>query len=157
MSFVRREAMCFSPSSITINNVRLKVIGSTEGVDPKILKSIEEAEAATAANDGGTLLVCFNYGGQREIAEAVRNVVRSGVSADEITEDVIAQHLYAPEVPPMDVIVRTSGEQRLSNFMLWRAAYSEFIFIQKNWPDMTKDDVTSIMNEYAKRQRRFGE
>ena len=71
-------------------------------------------------------------------------------------EELIAQNLYAPEVPPLDVVVRTSGEQRLSNFMLWRSAYSEFIFIEKNWPDMTKEDVTFIMEEYARRQRRFG-
>lgn len=139
------------------NNVRMKVIGSTEGVDPKILKSIEDAEAATASNTGGTFLLCFNYGGQREIAEAVKRIVASGVSAEEINEEVIAQNLYAPEIPPIDMIVRTSGEQRLSNFMLWRAAYSELFFLEKNWPDMTKDDVASIMNEYAKRQRRFGE
>ena len=139
------------------NNVRMKVVGSTEGVDPKILKSIEEAEAATASNTGGTFLLCFNYGGQREIAEAVKQIVASGIAADDINEEVIAQHLYAPEIPPIDMIVRTSGEQRLSNFMLWRAAYSELYFIEKNWPDMTKDDVASIMNEYAKRQRRFGE
>lgn len=139
------------------NNVRMKVIGSTEGVDPKILKSIEDAEAATASNTGGTFLLCFNYGGQREIAEAVKRIIATGVSADEINEEVIAQNLYAPEIPPIDMIVRTSGEQRLSNFMLWRAAYSELFFLEKNWPDMTKDDVASIMNEYAKRQRRFGE
>lgn len=139
------------------NNVRMKVIGSVEGVDPKILKSIEDAEAATASNTGGTFLLCFNYGGQREIAEAVKRIIATGVSADEINEEVIAQNLYAPEIPPIDMIVRTSGEQRLSNFMLWRAAYSELFFLEKNWPDMTKDDVASIMSEYAKRQRRFGE
>lgn len=139
------------------NNVRMKVIGSTEGVDPKILKSIENAEAATASNTGGTFLLCFNYGGQREISEAVKKIVASGISAEEINEEVIAQNLYAPEIPPIDMIVRTSGEQRLSNFMLWRAAYSELFFLEKNWPDMTKDDVASIMSEYAKRQRRFGE
>ncbi len=137
-------------------NVRLKILGSRENVDAKILKAIDKAEADTAHNTGGELAVCFNYGGQREIVEAVKKIVQSGVSEDEITEEVIAQNLYAPEVPPIDVVVRTSGEQRLSNFMLWRAAYSEFIFLKKNWPDMTKDDVTAIMDEYANRQRRFG-
>lgn len=139
------------------NNVRLKVIGSLEGVDPKIVKSIKDAEKATEANDGGTFLLCFNYGGQREIVDAVKNIVVSGVPADEITEATIAANLYAPEAPPADLIVRTSGEKRLSNFMLWRAAYSEFIFLDKAWPDMTKNDVTAIMDEYAKRHRRFGE
>ena len=81
---------------------------------------------------------------------------KHGVDIDDIDEALIAQNLYAPEVPPLDVVVRTSGEQRLSNFMLWRSAYSEFIFLKKNWPDMTKEDVTAIMEEYSSRQRRFG-
>tara|TARA_B100000686_G_scaffold110814_1_gene117953 strand:+ start:602 stop:1300 length:699 start_codon:yes stop_codon:yes gene_type:complete len=138
------------------HNVRLKVIGSREGVDPKIIKAIEKAEAATAGNTGGEFALCFNYGGQREIVDAVKKLVQEGVSTDEITEESIARHLYAPEVPPIDMVVRTSGEQRLSNFMLWRSAYSEFLFLEKNWPEMTKDDVTAIIKEYAKRQRRFG-
>lgn len=137
-------------------NIRLKVLGSKEGVSDKILKAIEKAEAATAENTGGEFALCFNYGGQLEITEAVKKIVQSGVSADDITEELIAQNLYAPEVPPIDILVRTSGEQRLSNFMLWRSAYSELLFLKKNWPDMTKDDVTSIMKEYSRRQRRFG-
>lgn len=138
------------------NNVQLKVIGSREGVDAKIIKAIEKAEAETAHNTGGVFALCFNYGGQTEIVDAVKKVVQSGVEAEAVSEELISAALYAPDVPPVDIIVRTSGEQRLSNFMLWRAAYSEFLFLEKSWPDMTKDDVTSIMKEYAKRQRRFG-
>jgi undecaprenyl diphosphate synthase len=138
------------------HNVRLKVLGASDDVDPKILKAIEKAEAATAANTGGVFALCFNYGGQREIVDAVKKLVQEGASADAITEEAIEQNLYAPEVPPIDIVVRTSGEQRLSNFMLWRSAYSEFLFLEKNWPDMTKEDVAAIMKEYAKRQRRFG-
>jgi len=137
-------------------NMRLRVLGSREGVDKKILKAIDKAEAETAGNTGGVFALCFNYGGQLEIADAVKKIVQSGISADEITEDTIAAHLYTPEVPPIDMVVRTSGEQRLSNFMLWRSAYSEFLFLKKTWPEMTKDDVAFIMKEYAKRQRRFG-
>lgn len=137
-------------------NIRLKVLGSREGVDDKILKAIDKAETETAKNTAGTLALCFNYGGQLEIVDAVKKIVQSGVAPDQIDEELIAQNLYAPDVPPLDVVVRTSGEQRLSNFMLWRSAYSEFIFIKKNWPDMTKDDVTSIIKEYARRNRRFG-
>lgn len=139
------------------HNIRLRVVGSKERVDPKIIKAMENAEVETAGNDGGTLLLCFNYGGQLEIVDAVKEIVQSGVSADEVDETMIAQHLYAPDVPPVDVVVRTSGEERLSNFMLWRSAYSEFIFLKKNWPDMTKEDVGFIMEEYARRQRRFGQ
>lgn len=138
------------------HNVRLRVIGSRVGVEEKLLKAIDKAEAETAHNTGGQFLLCFNYGGQLEIADAVKKIVQAGVVVDDINEELIAQNLYAPEAPPLDVVVRTSGEQRLSNFMLWRSAYSEFIFLEKNWPDMTKDDVASIMEEYARRHRRFG-
>lgn len=138
-------------------NIRLRIAGSRDGVVPKILQAIDKAESETAHNTGGTFLLCFNYGGQLEIVDAVKQIIASGIGADEVDEKRIAQHLYTPEVPPLDVVVRTSGEQRLSNFMLWRSAYSEFIFLEKNWPDMTKEDVTFIMKEYARRHRRFGE
>jgi undecaprenyl diphosphate synthase len=137
-------------------NIRLRIAGTREGVSPKILKAIDKAEAETAHNTGGTFLLCFNYGGQLEIVDAVKAIINESVAAHEVDEKMIAEHLYTPEVPPLDVVVRTSGEQRLSNFMLWRTAYSEFVFLEKNWPDMTKDDVTFIMNEYTHRQRRVG-
>lgn len=138
------------------HGIRLKVVGSREGLEAKIIKAIENAERETAGNTAGEFLLCFNYGGQLEITEAVQKIVELGTPASEITQELIGQYIYAPEVPPVDLIVRTGGEERISNFMLWRAAYSEFLFIEKSWPDMTKDDVTFIMNEYAKRQRRFG-
>lgn len=138
------------------HNVRLRVIGSPHNVQPRILEAIKNAEAETAHNTGGTFVVCFNYGGQLEITDAVKKIVQSGVKAEAVTEELVAQNIYAPEVPPLDLLVRTSGEQRLSNFMLWRSAYAELLFLKKAWPDMTKDDVTAIMKEYARRQRRFG-
>lgn len=136
--------------------VRVVVLGGRDNLDAKILAAIENIESKTADNTAGILALCFNYGGQAEIADAVKKIVQSGVNADDITPELIAQNLYAPEVPPCDVIVRTSGEQRLSNFMLWRAAYSEFVFLEKNWPDMRKEDVTAILEEYKNRNRRFG-
>ena len=138
------------------NNVRLKVLGGRDKLDPKIIKAIDALEARTKDNTAGTLAICLNYGGQSEIVDAVKEIVRSGVDAEEITADLIAENLYNAEVPPVDLIVRTSGEKRLSNFMLWRAAYSEFLFLDKLWPDMTKEDVTEIINEFARRSRRFG-
>jgi len=138
------------------NNIKLKVLGSFDRVDQKIIKAIEEAEAQTAGNTGGTFAVCFNYGGQIEIADAVKKIVRSGVSEDDITPELIEANLYQPEIPPLDLIVRTSGEHRLSNFMLWRSAYAELLFLDKLWPDMTKDDVADILKEYTTRARRFG-
>ncbi len=138
------------------NDVRLRVIGAREGLSKALIKAIDDAEEKTKDLKSGELLLCLNYGGQLEIADAVKKIVRSGVDAESITVELISQHMYAPEVPPCDLIVRTSGEQRLSNFMLWRAAYSEFIFVDKNWPDMTRDDVTDILEEYSKRERRIG-
>lgn len=138
-------------------NVRLRIAGSPTNVDEKILKAIKGAEEKTAGNTGGTMVVCFNYGGHLEITDAVKKIVQSDVPADEITEELISKNLYVADVPAVDVIVRSSSEQRLSNFMLWRAAYSEFIFLEKNWPDMTNEDVSFIIKEYTRRQRRFGE
>lgn len=138
------------------HDVKLRVVGSREGVDSKIIEAIEKAESETAANKSGVLALCFNYGGQLEIVDAVKKLVQSGVGADDVTIDKISENLYAPELPPIDIIVRTSGEKRLSNFMLWRSAYSELMFLDKMWPDMTKKDVSSIIKEYNRRHRRFG-
>lgn len=138
------------------HNIKLKVLGVRDGLDPKILTAMDKLEDSTKDNTAGTLAICLNYGGQHEIVDAVKKIVQSGAKADDITSDLIAENLYGAEVPPVDVIVRTSGEKRLSNFMLWRAAYSEFIFLKKMWPEMTKDDVTAIIKEYSQRNRRFG-
>ncbi|OYX44196.1 di-trans,poly-cis-decaprenylcistransferase [Candidatus Saccharibacteria bacterium 32-49-12] len=140
----------------TDNDVKLVVLGTREGLDDKIVAAIEEAEALTADGSSGTFALCFNYGGHLEIAEACKKIVQSGIRPEDITPDVVAENLYSPELPPCDLIVRTSGEQRLSNFMLWRAAYSELIFLKKNWPEMTKEDVSDIIKEYQQRHRRFG-
>lgn len=137
-------------------NIRLKVLGEREGLDPKIVKAILQLEEKTKHNTAGTLAICLNYGGQREIVDAVKKIVQSGAKAEDIDANLIAENLYGAEVPPVDVIVRTSGEKRLSNFMLWRAAYSEFIFLNKQFPEMTKEDVTAIIEEYSRRHRRFG-
>lgn len=138
------------------NNVKVRILGSREGVDEKILAEIDAIEARSANNTAGTLALCFNYGGQREIADAVKEIVQAGVEADAITPELIAEYLYAPDIPPVDLIVRTGGDERISNFMLWRAAYSELMFLEKYWPDMTKEDVTAILKEYSERNRRFG-
>lgn len=137
-------------------NVKLVILGSRERLDKKIVESISKAEAATANNTGGTLAVCWNYGGQLEIVDAVKKIIKSGKTADDVTIDLISQNLYSPELPPIDMIVRTSGEMRLSNFMTWRSAYSEMHFIDKMWPDMKKQDLVDIFKEYGKRSRRFG-
>ena len=134
-------------------NVRIIVAGTDERLDKKIVQAARAAEEKTANNTRATVLLCFNYGGQKEIVEAVKKLVKSG---EEINEEGISNHLYAPDVPPCDVVVRTSGEQRLSNFMLWRVAYSELIFVEKHWPDMTAEDVKKVITEYNRRGRRYG-
>lgn len=136
--------------------VRLRFLGRREGISGKLLDGIDKAEEATKFLTKGTVLVCFNYGGQQEIADAAASCVQDGLSVEEVTPDAIAERLYAPDAPPVDIIVRTSGEQRISNFMLWRAAYSELMFVEKYWPDMTKQDVADIIKEYNRRGRRFG-
>lgn len=136
--------------------IRVRFLGRREGIGGKLLNGIDKAEEATRFLTKGTVLVCFNYGGQQEIADAARGCVEDGLKPEEVTEEAIAGRLYAADAPPVDIIVRTSGEQRLSNFMLWRAAYSELMFVEKFWPDMTKQDVADIIKEYNRRQRRFG-
>lgn len=138
------------------NNIKLRVLGSRDRLSDRIIKAIDEAELRTAGNTAGTLALCFNYGGQLEIVDAVKKIIESGVSADAVNADLVSQNLYAPEVPPLDLVVRTSGEQRLSNFMLWRVAYSEIMFIEKTWPDITKDEIANIISDFSKRSRRFG-
>lgn len=136
--------------------LRLVVLGSREGLPEKMSEAIDVAQEKTSAGTKATIAVCFNYGGQQELVYATQQMIQEGVKAEDVTIESFAQHLYHPDVPPCDLIVRTSQEQRLSNFMLWRSAYSEFIFLDKFWPDMRKADVTAIIEEYNRRQRRFG-
>lgn len=151
MQVLKRDLKVFNEK-----NVRLKVLGSREGLSSKLVSAIESAEESTKNNTGGTFALCFNYGGQQEIVDAVKKIVDSGCDSQEVDTKLIENNLYAPDVPPVDAIVRTGGEKRISNFMLWRSAYSEFIFLDKFWPDMTKDDLQYILKEYKQRQRRFG-
>lgn len=142
-------------------NVRVVFSGNrTKYVSPKIVELIERGEDLTKDNTAGTLCLCFNYGGQLEIVEATQKIVAKVAAgelrAESITEEIFAQYLYNPEVPPIDLMVRTSGEQRISNFQLWRVAYSEMIFLDKAWPDMTSDDVENVLAQYANRDRRMG-
>lgn len=136
--------------------IRIRVLGVKDGLEDGLIKAAAEAEEATAGLTRGTLCICFNYGGQRELVDATKKCIEDGLAPDEVTEQAIAERLYAPEVPSLDMVVRSSDEHRLSNFMLWRSAYSELLFLEKFWPDMRKADVTAIIEEYNRRQRRFG-
>jgi undecaprenyl diphosphate synthase len=138
------------------NGIRVRFLGRRDRVEAKVLKAMEKAEKATEHLTEGNLSICLDYGGQQEIADAARACLHDGLTEDEITPEALAARLYYPEVPPIDMVVRTSGEQRISNFMLWRIEYSELFFIEKHWPEMTKADVTAIIEEYDRRSRRFG-
>jgi undecaprenyl diphosphate synthase len=142
------------------NNVLVRIIGEREGLDPQIRSLLEEAESLTRANSGLTLVVAFNYGGRQEIAGAARQVAeavaRGRVRPDEVNAELLARYLNAPDLPDPDLIIRTSGEQRLSNFLLWQAAYSEFVFLPIYWPDFDRAALESAIAEYRRRERRFG-
>lgn len=142
------------------NNVRVRIIGTRAGLDPSLVRLIDDVEAKTAANTGLVLIVAFNYGGKAEIVDATRRIaadVAAGRLAPEaITEDVLAANLYTSGLPDPDIIIRTSGEQRISNFLLWQAAYAEFIFVDENWPDFNESSLVRVFEEYSRRDRRFG-
>jgi len=142
------------------NNVRVRIIGERTGLDRDICLLLQEAEDLTRGNDGLTLVVAFNYGGRQEIARAARHlaieVAAGRLSADEVTPDRLGSYLHAPDISDPDVIIRTSGEQRLSNFLLWQAAYSELVFVPINWPDFDRAALEGAIAEYRRRERRFG-
>jgi undecaprenyl diphosphate synthase len=142
------------------NGVRVRVIGERDSLDPDIRRLLEEAEELTGANTNLLLVVAFNYGARDEIARAVQriaaNVASGVVKPDAITEEMIGQHLDAPEIADPDLIIRTSGEQRLSNFLLWQAAYSELVFTPVYWPDFDRAALEAAIEEYRRRERRFG-
>lgn len=136
--------------------IRLRFLGRRDVISAQLRAAIERAEEATKDQQGGTLAICMDYGGQQEIADAASACLVDGLRAEEITPAAIEARLYAPDIPSVDMLIRTSGEQRISNFMLWRVAYSELMFVDKFWPEMTKQDVTAIIEEYNRRSRRFG-
>ena len=135
------------------NNIKCVVLGGEDHVDAKLLKTIRSAEEITKDCTGTTVCFCFNYGGQQEIVDAAKKLAESGA---DFTVENFNKSIYHPEIPPCDMIVRTSGEQRISGFMLWRAAYSEFLFLDKYYPDMESEDISNIISEYNSRNRRFG-
>ena len=134
-------------------NGRMVILGSKKRVSPKLISIIEQAEKLTEDCDGITVGFCFNYGGEAEIADAANIAMEA---EGEITPETIRKHLYHPEIPDIDMVVRTSGEERISGFMLWRSSYAEFMFIKKYCPEMSEDDISEIVKEYEKRNRRFG-
>ncbi len=136
--------------------VRVRFVGRRDRAPESLLRQMEDLEAGTAENDRLRLWICFDYGGRAELTEAVRKIVASGVAADEVGEDLIAAHLSEPEMPDPDLLIRTSGELRISNFLLWQLAYSELVFTDTLWPDFGVDDLRAALDQFAQRRRRFG-
>lgn len=136
--------------------IRLRVVGSKLKLGHALAKAIHDAEELTQDNTRGTLLLCLDYGGQQEIVDAIKRIAETGYATESITPELISKFLYAPDVPPIDLVIRTSGEQRLSNFMLWESAYSELAFSKKYWPDFDERALRAAFADYAKTQRRFG-
>ena len=142
------------------SNVRVRIIGERDGLDPDIARLLIEAEELTRNNTGLTLVVAFNYGARQEIARAARRIaeqVEQGtLKSSDVTVDTVGRFLDAPDLPDPDLIIRTSGEQRLSNFLLWQSAYSELVFVPTYWPDFDRATLEAAIREYQQRERRFG-
>jgi len=138
-------------------DVRVRVIGRRDWRVPRrLLRHIDESVEMTRKNQRLTLTLAFNYGGRAEIIDAVKAMIDAGIPAGKVSEKTLRQHLYDPEMPDPDLVVRTSGEFRISNFLLWELAYSELVFTDTLWPDFRREDLFEAIREFQRRDRRFG-
>ncbi len=136
--------------------VQIRHIGELEGIPERLQEKVLEACETTQTNKQLILNVAFNYGGRDEIVNAVQDIIRDGVPADKVTEEMISEYLYTSGLPDPDLLIRTSGEHRLSNFLIWQGAYSEHYYTDVLWPDFDKDCFRKALEEYSQRRRRFG-
>ena len=148
---IRRE----TPTLVS-DGVRLRIIGRLEELSDGVRQAIEEAARATDAGKNGTMTIAFNYGGRAEIVDAVKRLVADGVPAEQVDEAAIARRLYAPEHPDPDLLIRTGGELRVSNFLLWEVAYAEMWATDVLWPDFAVEHLDQALASYARRERRYG-
>jgi undecaprenyl diphosphate synthase len=138
------------------DNIRLVHLGRLDRLSEKLRRKVQAAVELTKNNTGLTLCLAFDYGGRDEIVRAARQIASAGVVGDSIDESVFAQYMDSPGIPDPDLVIRTGGESRLSNFLLWKAAYSELYFTPVLWPDFGREDIEEALSEYKRRQRRFG-
>ena len=138
------------------NNVKIRHVGCLEGLPPGLWESISRAVKLTENNTGMTLGIAFNYGGRAEILDAVRHLIAEGVPPQDIDEKLFGAHLYTAGFPDVDLVIRTGGEIRTSNFLVWQAAYSEYYFTPVLWPDFNEEEFERALLTYSQRQRRFG-
>lgn len=149
--YIRRETQ-----DLHANNVRILHSGRLEGVAPNLAQQIQDAVALTSNNTRITLNVAFNYGGRAEIVDAVKHILRDGLRPEDVTESVISDYLYNAGLPDPDLIIRTGGEWRLSNFLIWQAAYAEYYATPTFWPDFDEGELAKALIEFSQRERRFG-
>ena len=138
------------------DNIRLRHLGRLDHLGTALRRSVEEAICLTQNNDGLTLSIAFDYGSRDEILAAIARILAEGVRPESLNVSMFANYLYTEHIPDPDLIIRTGGEQRLSNFLLWQAAYSEYYFTSVLWPDFDHTEVSQAINDYKRRQRRFG-
>ncbi len=138
------------------NNVKLSFLGNLKQLNPELQNILAHASEKTKDNNGVNLNIAINYGSRDEITNAVKNIVSKGYKTEEITQDLISQNLYTNEIPDPDLLIRTSGEKRISNYLLWQIAYSEIYITDKYWPEFDKTELELAIQEFAKRQRRWG-
>jgi len=138
------------------NNVRLRWLGRRDNLSEMLIKDIEAAVRMTEENTGMTLSLALNYGGRQEITDAVRRMIEDRVPPEKIDEQVLESYLYTAGIPPVDLLIRTAGELRLSNFLLWQSAYAEFYFAGALWPDFTRAEMDKALTAFSNRKRRFG-
>ncbi len=143
-------------SDLATQGVRTRFVGRRDRAPDWLQEKLASLEAATAAKTRLNLWIAFDYGGRAELVEAARRIVESGIDAEDVDESLVAQSLYAPEMPDPDLVIRTSGELRVSNFLLWQSAYAEFVFVDTLWPDFGPDEFRAAIEDYARRRRRFG-
>ena len=136
--------------------VRVRFLGRRDRAPDELQEKMADLEARTGTNDRLDLWIAFDYGGRAELADAARRLIQAGIQPDEIDEDTFARALYEPELPDPDLLIRTAGDQRISNFLLWQLAYAELVFVEKPWPDFGEEDLRAALAEYAHRDRRFG-
>jgi undecaprenyl diphosphate synthase len=136
--------------------IRIRVLGRRDRLRPSILRAIDSAEEITAHNIRMTVCICLNYGGRPEIVDACKKIIQDGLSIDEVTEEALTARMYWPEMPPPDLVIRTSGEERLSGFLTWEAVYSEIYWCDAHWPAFDEQELGKALESFASRQRRFG-
>jgi undecaprenyl diphosphate synthase len=151
-----RETIDRELPDLAKQGVRTRFIGRRDRAPQELRDRMADLEHETAGRDRLLLWIAFDYGGRAELADAARGLIAAGINADEVDEDVLAVYLYAPDMPDPDLVIRTSGEQRISNFLLWQLAYSELVFVDTLWPDFGEDDLRRAVAAYAGRRRRFG-